>query len=241
MANILLVDDELNILKLGSFVIKSLGHTVFTAISGKEALVVLENNYIDAIVTDLIMPEVDGFELCTRVGDKYPVIIASAMCKELKNDTPFVTKSIDFIAKPFDISVLKSSLNYVLYKFQKITDFQPEPSVKLGNIQLYKGENVLCSNNNLTLEKNQLNTLYINSDEEFTLPNIIKLSEHCQQTLLDKTGGLRVIKNVDLDKHQDLLKLLNKTNLALGKVTGIFLTDKQPSDIIQKLFDRVIQ
>ena len=71
---ILIVDDEPALAKLCSTILSQHGYHVFTANNGKEALVVLESESIDLVLSDVIMPEMDGYELATSIQEKYPRI-----------------------------------------------------------------------------------------------------------------------------------------------------------------------
>ena len=69
---ILLVDDEQSLLELISQILRRKGYTVFCAESGKQALALLEKENIDLLFSDVIMPEMDGFQLAEIVQKKYP-------------------------------------------------------------------------------------------------------------------------------------------------------------------------
>jgi CheY-like chemotaxis protein len=71
MKSILLVDDEKDFLYPMGELLQTHGHTVFTASSYKEAVEVLENNAIDIVITDIILPGKDGFELIILLNDDY--------------------------------------------------------------------------------------------------------------------------------------------------------------------------
>lgn len=241
MANILIVDDEPNILKLTSFFISGLGHQVFTAESGKAAIEFLKKNKeIDLILSDLIMPETNGLELCAEVGDKYPVVIISAMSNELKPETPYVTKALDYISKPFDIGLLKSRLPLYLHKHHKQHAYQPE-FIKIADLEFVKGENTLLINKDISLKNLPGPILSIEQETDMDLEKIIARSEQLGQNIQTKAGGFRIFANIDLEQHRDLIRALNRSNLALGDITGIFLTKTEPSDIIRSLFDYYIK
>ncbi len=72
---ILIVDDEENMLSLTSSVLKDAGYNILTATSSSEALELLASFDIDLVLTDIIMPEMDGFELATRISELYPDIL----------------------------------------------------------------------------------------------------------------------------------------------------------------------
>ncbi len=75
MKKILIVDDEVQILKALSRMFLDTDYEIFTAENGMEALKILEENEADMIISDMRMPILDGFKLLTIVKEKYPKII----------------------------------------------------------------------------------------------------------------------------------------------------------------------
>lgn len=71
---ILVVDDEMSLLELTSEILSNKGYQVFRAHNGEQALELLKNNPIDLIITDIIMPEMDGYQLACRVKETHPSI-----------------------------------------------------------------------------------------------------------------------------------------------------------------------
>uniref|UniRef100_UPI004047297A sigma-54-dependent transcriptional regulator n=1 Tax=Mariniflexile sp. TaxID=1979402 RepID=UPI004047297A len=111
--NILIVDDDVNILELLQRHLQSWSYHVFKAISVKEAVTILRDTRMDLLITDLKMPEVDGFELIKFVSEHYP-----KMPKLVVTGYPSVQGSlaaiksgvVDYLTKPFTKDELKSAL-----------------------------------------------------------------------------------------------------------------------------------
>lgn len=72
--NILVVDDEVAICELSKKLLSSKGYNVLVANSGEAALKILESNDIDLMVSDVIMPNMDGYKLAAKVREKYPQV-----------------------------------------------------------------------------------------------------------------------------------------------------------------------
>ena len=72
--NILVVDDEAAICELSKNLLTSKGYNVLVAESGEAALKILESNDIDLILSDVVMPNMDGYKLAAKVREKYPQI-----------------------------------------------------------------------------------------------------------------------------------------------------------------------
>ncbi|WP_445737258.1 sigma-54-dependent transcriptional regulator [Mariniflexile sp.] len=111
--NILIVDDDVNILELLQRHLQSWSYHVFKAISVKEAVTILRDTRMDLLITDLKMPEVDGFELIKFVSEHYP-----KLPKLVVTGYPSVQGSlaaiksgvVDYLTKPFTKDELKSAL-----------------------------------------------------------------------------------------------------------------------------------
>jgi CheY-like chemotaxis protein len=121
-SRILVVDDNGLSRKKMRMAVEALGHSAGTAASGAEALELLRREPFDALLLDIIMPEVDGFEVLRVLKQDdvlrdIPVIIISA----LDDETESVVKAIvlgaeDFLPKNFDPVLLKARLDAVLAK-----------------------------------------------------------------------------------------------------------------------------
>lgn len=118
---ILVVDDELDILKVITFRIEKAGYKVLQAVTGQQALDLIKENRPDLIILDLVLPVIDGYEVCKRIknNDEYkqiPIIILTASCtsdfdKKLKD-----TKADGCLIKPFDIEELLAKVKNLLFR-----------------------------------------------------------------------------------------------------------------------------
>jgi adenylate cyclase len=129
-ASLLVVDDdEVNRLMLQAYLVRE-GHTVTLAGSGADALEILERGSFDALLLDVLMPGLDGFEVLERLRDddrlrRLPVIMISAI-----EDTDSVVRCIemgaeDYLAKPFDPVLLRARINGCLAK-RRLDDLEEE-------------------------------------------------------------------------------------------------------------------
>ena len=80
MPRVLVVDDEKTIVKGLKFSLEKEGYEVFTAYDGEEALRLFNEENPDLIVLDLMLPEIDGFEVCRRIrkGSDVPIVMLTA-------------------------------------------------------------------------------------------------------------------------------------------------------------------
>ncbi|SMD42860.1 Response regulators consisting of a CheY-like receiver domain and a winged-helix DNA-binding domain [Aquiflexum balticum DSM 16537] len=118
MNKILIVDDEPNILLSLEFLFKKEGFRVFIARDGEEAMGIIEENHPELVVLDIMMPKVDGYEVCKYIKEKNrEVKVVFLTAKSKQQD---VQKGLDlgadlYLTKPFSnknlVSKVKSLLN----------------------------------------------------------------------------------------------------------------------------------
>ncbi len=105
MFHILVVDDDKNTRMLFRAVLEAENYTVLTAENGKTALDVMDNNHVDLVVLDVMMPEMDGYaftSLLRQNDNNLPILMVSA--KQLPEDKKrgFIVGTDDYMTKPID-------------------------------------------------------------------------------------------------------------------------------------------
>ena len=126
---ILVVEDNEELLQLMVRLLKR-EYNVHTAENGQEAVTVLDNEDIDLIVSDVMMPVMDGIEFCRYVKNKLelshiPVILLTAKNKEEDRAEAYEVGADAFISKPFNLAVLHARIrNLLKYKERKAHDFK---------------------------------------------------------------------------------------------------------------------
>ncbi len=119
MPNILIVDDEQSYRQLLSLVFESNGNTIRTAMNGREALALLEEEPADVIISDVKMPDMDGIEMLRAVRETLPdigVVLMTAFASVETAREAFKLGADDFITKPFDVEELKLIVRKTLEK-----------------------------------------------------------------------------------------------------------------------------
>ncbi|MEL4309049.1 sigma-54-dependent transcriptional regulator [Joostella sp. CR20] len=112
--NILIVDDDIDVLELLQRQLEALKYYTFKAVSVKEAVAILKGNTIDLLVTDLQMPEVDGFQLIQYVAENYPklpVLVVSGFISAKGALKMGKSGVVDYLVKPFTKEELKVAID----------------------------------------------------------------------------------------------------------------------------------
>ncbi|MCL1698236.1 MULTISPECIES: VanR-ABDEGLN family response regulator transcription factor [unclassified Lysinibacillus] len=101
--NILVVDDEKEIADLIELYLKNENFNVYKFYDAQEALACIHSIKLDLAILDVMMPEIDGFEICRRIREQYhyPVIMLTAKEEEIDKITGLTLGADDYITKPF--------------------------------------------------------------------------------------------------------------------------------------------
>ncbi|MBU8878916.1 response regulator transcription factor [Bacillus sp. FJAT-29790] len=114
--NILIIDDEADMRHLVEMYLANSGFSCYEAASGQEGYQILKRTPIDLILLDIMMPDEDGFQVCTKVRKKYdtPIIFLSAKGEEWDKVKGLQLGGDDYIVKPFSPGELMARIHAVL-------------------------------------------------------------------------------------------------------------------------------
>ena len=132
---VLLVDDDLTLLSVLSRRVSRAGYDVRTATSGPAALKQLEGVWPSLLIVDLMMPGMDGFELCRRVKRiaDLPIIVLSAVDVSEAKVSALELYAEDYVTKPFDPDELVARIQRVLRRAAVGT---PQVSLDGGDVEV---------------------------------------------------------------------------------------------------------
>lgn len=121
---ILIVDDDENIRNLVSIYLENEGFKTIKVDDAKKALEVLENENIELILLDIMMPQIDGIEACIKIRkDKnMPIIMMSAKSEDMDKIHGLAAGADDYITKPFNPLELIARVKSQLRRYQKYND-----------------------------------------------------------------------------------------------------------------------
>ncbi len=160
MFNILVVEDDLNTRKLLGAVLKGDGYNVLSSQNGVEALDVLENNHVDLMVIDVMMPLMNGYELTQSLrenGSQIPMLMLSAKQEVADIKQGFIVGIDDYMTKPFDIEELLLRIRALLRRSKIAT----EHKLTVGNVVLdYDSYTVTTAEGTETLPQKEFLLLF---------------------------------------------------------------------------------
>jgi DNA-binding response OmpR family regulator len=127
---ILIVDDEPAIRKFVRANLEARGFEALVAADGDEAIQIIEKELPDLIILDIMMPKVDGFEVCRQVREwsQIPIVILSARGGEMDKVKCLEMGADDYITKPFGVDELMARVKAVMRRVQALEDSSNLPA-----------------------------------------------------------------------------------------------------------------
>jgi diguanylate cyclase (GGDEF)-like protein len=137
---VLVIDDERNILDIIKFNLEMEGYDVITSMEGEEALRLVHEVKPELILCDIMMPVLDGLEVCRRLKadgrtNQIPVVMLSARTQAQDKISSIEAGADDFITKPFDFSDLVARMKINLIRAKQKRDVSPLTSLP-GSISI---------------------------------------------------------------------------------------------------------
>jgi len=131
-SKIMVVDDEMHIRELVRFYLDKAGFDTIEAANAEEALDIVENQYIDLAVVDIMMPGTDGFELVEQMRQyrEFPVIMLTAKSQSKDKLRGFSLGIDDYVTKPFDPDELMARVKTILKRYS----INSSNVVKIGDV-----------------------------------------------------------------------------------------------------------
>lgn len=201
---------------LREFLVNSLGedYIVFEARNGVEAFDIIEKENIELVISDIMMPEMDGLQLCNIVKSDVayshiPLILLSA-----KTDTPTkiegLSKGADvYLEKPFSLEQLKAQINSIIENRNNIRN-----SFVKSPLQYFKQNTTENTENAEFIEKLNSHILENMSDENFTIDNL------SGQFYMSRSNFHKKIKNITGMTPNDYIKLIRLNQSAQLLASG---------------------
>ncbi len=181
---VLVVDDEKLIVKGIKFSLEQDGMQVSTAYDGAEALQLIQENSFDLVVLDVMLPKMDGLEVCQYVREfsQIPIIMVTAKGEDLDKIMGLEYGADDYITKPFNILELKARIKAILRRSKKSSDQEGENILNLRGLKLHNdSRRVFMEEREVNLTAKEFDLL------ELLMDNVGKV--YSREKLLDTVWG----------------------------------------------------
>jgi len=133
------VDDEHSVQKLLGYPLRKEGYDVVSALDGREALNRLRDDDFDLVVLDVMLPKVDGFDVCRQVRARstVPIIMLTAKAEEIDKVLGLELGADDYITKPFSVREFRSRVKAVLRRAElSRSDDSLEEPIEDGDLRI---------------------------------------------------------------------------------------------------------
>ena len=143
---VLLADDEQGLRDITKKYLERNGFDVITAKNGAEAIAAVDKNVFDIIVLDIMMPEIDGRQVCQYIRTKYdvPVIFLTALGKEQDVIHGYEIGADEYVTKPFSMPILMAKINSLVKRYHGLTI--KKGLITIGNIQIEPARRIVTVN-----------------------------------------------------------------------------------------------
>lgn len=159
--SVLVVDDDERMLRLMAEILEIGGYRTFVAGDGESALQLLEDRSPDLVLLDVMMPRMDGYEVCRRIRDssRVPVIMVTAKGSEEEKIEGLDAGADDYITKPFSAGELTARVRAVLRR-SRFSDETPEPEFRLSDMVIdFAGHRVAVGGSEIELTATEYSLL----------------------------------------------------------------------------------
>lgn len=159
MSNILIVDDDPNIRELVRVFLRDAGFDVSEAADGLEALATLATLKADMVILDVMMPNMDGWELCRELRASYdvPLLMLTAKGETAQKIKGFQLGTDDYLVKPFEPLELVARVNALLKRYRIATS----QTVQVGELLMdRKTYTVTVHGTSITLPRKEFDLLF---------------------------------------------------------------------------------
>ena len=171
MANkVLVVDDEKLIVKGLKFSLEQDGMEVDVAYDGGEALEKIKNNTYDMVLLDIMLPVMDGMQVCQQVREfsNVPIIMLTAKGDDMDKILGLEYGADDYITKPFNILEVKARIKAIMRRTERQTEERPEGR------QIVKGDmKIDCEGRRVVIGEREVNL----TAKEFDLLELLAMNQ----------------------------------------------------------------
>lgn len=216
---ILLVDDEPNILELIRMYLEREGYRVESVQDGQAALAAVERYQPGLIVLDLMLPKVDGFDVCRRIrsdGNNVPILMLTARDEDIDKIVGLEIGADDYLTKPFNPRELVARIKAILRRSSDPATGREEPALRVADLRIDpQSREVWVGDQFVSLRNQEFDLLYTLAQHEG-----IVLS---RERILQRAWGYSYAgqtRTVDVHVGQ-LRKKLADSHVAIETVIGV--------------------
>ncbi|MBG0770461.1 MAG: response regulator transcription factor [Anaerolineaceae bacterium] len=216
---ILVVDDEPNIVQLARLYLERDGYAVSSVGNGQKALDAVRGQHPDLVVLDVMLPQVDGFEVCRRLraeDNPVPIIMVTARDDDIDKILGLELGADDYLTKPFNPRELVARVRAVLRRGIPPQSQTTEASIQVGDLKIdLAGREIRINGQSVELRTQEFEVLKVLADNKGVVLS--------REQLLSKAWGYDFYgqtRTVDVHIAQ-LRRKIAASQVQIETVTGI--------------------
>ncbi len=215
MNTILVVDDEVEIVHLVSSTLAKFHYRILKATNGKEALALMEEEFPDLAIVDIMMPEIDGIRLTKYLREmEIPVLLLTAKGTLEDKKEGFLAGADDYVVKPFEPEELVFRVRAILRRYDKAVDAR----ITVGEVRIeQKSYEVHINDHTLLLPLKEFELLSVLASR----PNVVFSREQLIERIwgYDFTGDSQTV-NVHIKRLREKITPLTDS-IQIQTVRGV--------------------
>jgi DNA-binding response OmpR family regulator len=178
MSKILIADDNKQITSILEEYAKKEGFTPYIALDGEEAISLFQKNQLDIVLLDVMMPKIDGFEVCREIRktSNVPIIMITARGEDFERIMGLDIGADDYMVKPFSPGEVMARIRAILRRITRMED-QSQQIFTYDNISINLDDYVVMVDNQVVfLTKKEIEllwTLATNKKKVFSRENLL--------------------------------------------------------------------
>jgi DNA-binding response OmpR family regulator len=140
MKKILIVEDQLQFVRLLKRYLEQSGYQVYIALQGKEALEIIAQHHVDLILLDLMLPDTNGLCICEEIRTQYssiPIVIISQLIDTENKVHALRSCAEDYITKPFDMAEVLERVNVQFRRIQQMYPGADKQNFTAGPLSIH--------------------------------------------------------------------------------------------------------
>lgn len=221
MSTILIIEDDNNIRELESDYLHAAGYKTCSAADGSEGLRLALENAVDLVILDLMMPGLDGFEVCRaiRAEKDIPIIVVSARKEDFDKINVLGLGADDYVVKPFSPGELVARIKAHLARYARLTGQKNDSEeFRSGPLTIYKkARRMFINGKELAFTNKEFDLLTFLAEH----PNTVYTKDELFNTIWesDPMGETSTI-TVHINRIRDKIKEIGESSSFIETVWG---------------------